>query len=205
MISYSQVGQDRWAIETLKYKKHGYFLDIGAYDGIHFSNSYLLEKEFLWDGLLVEANPINYNLLLDNRPKCKNINVAIGDECKITNINNFNMSSKILSNNNQSNIEIEEITFKKLFKTYNVPSIIDYMSLDIEGYESKALSQFPFDSHICLTMTVEHNLYLDGKINKQNIKNILINNNYILFKENISCDNNPFEDWYIHKSIEKYI
>lgn len=200
MKSYSQVGQDRWVLEVLKYKKNGYFLDIGAYDGIHFSNSYLLEKEFLWNGLLVEANPANYNFLLDNRPNSKNINVAISDECGITSINNFNMSSKIL-NNNQSNIQVEQTTFKNLFIKYQVPNIIDYMSLDIEGYESKALSQFPFNSHICLTMTVEHNLYLDGDTNKINIQNILLNNNYILIQENISCDNNPFEDWYIHKSI----
>jgi FkbM family methyltransferase len=201
MKSYSQVKQDRWVLEILKHKKNGYFLDIGAYDGIHFSNSYLLEEEFLWNGLLVEANPVNYNLLLNNRPRSININVAISDKCGITVINNSSMSSKILSNNNQSNTEIEQITFKKLFEKYQVPTTIDYMSLDIEGYESKALSQFPFHSHICLTITVEHNLYLDGNTNKINIQNILLNNNYTLIKENVSCDNNPFEDWYIHKSI----
>ena len=40
MESYSQIGQDLWVLETLKNKKNGYFLDIGAHDGIYLSNTY---------------------------------------------------------------------------------------------------------------------------------------------------------------------
>jgi FkbM family methyltransferase len=204
-MSFSQAGQDRWVIEILLNKSNGYFLDIGAYDGVHFSNSLLLEQNFNWSGLLVEANPTNFQLLTMNRPKSNNVMCAISDTSGRAIINNLQMSSKILENINfsQRSTEIEQITFKELFKKYEVPNTIDYMSLDIEGHESKALSQFPFESHICKTLTIEHNLYIEGPENKKKIQNILLHNNYILIKENVSCDNHPFEDWYIHQSIYK--
>ena len=65
--THSQAGQDLWVLETLKNKKNGFFLDIGAYDGLKYSNSYLLEKNFNWNGLMVEAHPCNYNSLKNNR------------------------------------------------------------------------------------------------------------------------------------------
>ena len=58
MESYSQIGQDLWVQETLKNKKNGYFLDIGAHDGIYLSNTYLLEKNYNWNGLCIEGNPL---------------------------------------------------------------------------------------------------------------------------------------------------
>jgi FkbM family methyltransferase len=199
MKSYSQVQQDLWVLKTLENKHGGYFLDVGAYDGIHFSNSYLLEQEYGWVGTLIEANPVNFSAMLKNRPDTNNLMYAITDNCGSISISNNGMSSQI-KNNIQNNIS--SITFRELFNRYNnIPQVIDYLSLDIEGYESQALSQFPFDSYICKTITVEHNLYLSGPSNKNMIKQILLNNNYILVKENIEDHNNPFEDWYIHKSI----
>ena len=38
----------------------GSFVELGAFDGVHNSNSYLLEKCHGWKGLLVEASPTNY-------------------------------------------------------------------------------------------------------------------------------------------------
>jgi FkbM family methyltransferase len=198
--SYSQIGQDLWVVQFLNNKQKGYFLDIGAYDGIHYSNSYLLEHMFFWDGLLVEANPNNYRLLRTNRPNAKNLMYAITDYCGYANIDNIQMSSKINDDIHQT-IKVPSMTFTELFKIYDVPKEIDYMSLDIEGYESKALSKFPFNAHKCNLVTVEHNLYINGPNNKNQIKEILTNNDYVLIKDNVSHQNNPFEDWYAHKSI----
>ena len=47
-VSYSQLGQDVDVIEFYKYKKNGYFVDIGAYDGVDLSNTYVLETNFSW-------------------------------------------------------------------------------------------------------------------------------------------------------------
>ena len=39
---------------------HGFFVEIGAYDGETGSNTLFLEKHKSWDGLLIEANPLTF-------------------------------------------------------------------------------------------------------------------------------------------------
>ena len=46
--SYAQLKQDIFVLTMLNNKFNGYFIEVGAGDGINFSNTYLLEKEFDW-------------------------------------------------------------------------------------------------------------------------------------------------------------
>lgn len=197
MKTYSQVNQDLWVLEMLKNKTNGYFLDIGAYDGIKFSNSYLLESDYNWSGLLVEAHPLNYKKMLSIRNSTC-VNYAITNEVGFVNIDGDGDTGSKIS---KSGYEIKSTTFKELFKEYDTPNKIDYMSLDIEGYESISLEEFPFDTHICSLITVEHNLYMGDDSNKKRIKELLLDNGYEIVKENVTSDGLPFEDWYKHKKL----
>ena len=60
-MSYSQLGQDLKVLEFYNNKLDGFFIEIGASDGINLSNTYLLEKNHNWKGICVE--PIPNNLL----------------------------------------------------------------------------------------------------------------------------------------------
>ena len=42
-----------------------------------------------------------------------------------------------------------------LFAQTDIPKVIDYLSLDVEGAETMIMSAFPFDSHTIKVMTVE--------------------------------------------------
>lgn len=195
----SQALQDKWVIEMLNEKKNGYFLDIGAYDGLDISNTYILEKDFNWNGLCIDADPINYEKLIKNR-NVKSINCAVSNKSGFVNFFSNGAGGHISDSGNKN---IEAKTLRELLKENNCPKTIDYISLDIEGYEYNALEEFPFDEYDFILMTVEHNLYLGDSTNKEKIKNILSKNGYIVFKENvINIGNDPFEDWYINP---KYI
>ena len=57
MKFYSQCGQDKWAYENLfKNKNDGFFIEIGADDGIHFSNTKFFE-DLGWNGICIEPSP----------------------------------------------------------------------------------------------------------------------------------------------------
>ena len=57
----------------------GGFLEIGAHDGVTGSQSRLLEECYGWTGLLVEANPSNYEKLKRAPRLAHKVNVAIGN------------------------------------------------------------------------------------------------------------------------------
>src|SRR3974390_100826 len=65
---YSQIGPER----NLKGgafcgKRNGVFVDVGAYDGISFSNTLMFERELGWTGLCIEPNPDVFPRLIENR------------------------------------------------------------------------------------------------------------------------------------------
>lgn len=67
---FSQVGQDKAIDELLGEKEGGFFIEVGAYDGLTMSNSLFFEKTRGWTGLLIEANPRAYRELLAQDRKC---------------------------------------------------------------------------------------------------------------------------------------
>ena len=54
------------------------FVEIGANDGLHMSNSYFFERYLGWRGMCVEANPHTYRQLQRHRPRCVNVNALVG-------------------------------------------------------------------------------------------------------------------------------
>lgn len=67
--SRSQLGQDIFAWLESGCKREGYFVEVGAADGLEHSNTYLLEKEFGWSGLLAEPSLLQRDALERNRGK----------------------------------------------------------------------------------------------------------------------------------------
>src|SRR5262249_24696590 len=56
--SHAQFRQDLWVLHETGRKRDGFFVEFGATDGISLSNTYLLERDFGWRGILAEPNPV---------------------------------------------------------------------------------------------------------------------------------------------------
>ena len=70
--SKSQYAEDLIMLPTLLHARrgspgHGVFVELGALDGIAFSNTYMLEACFNWTGALIEGHPANFDQLLKSR------------------------------------------------------------------------------------------------------------------------------------------
>ena len=128
----SQAGQDKIIKERFfKNKKTGFFIEIGAYDGIEGSNCYHFEKFLKWDGIAIEPSNIQFKKLKKNR-KCKLFNKAISDEIKevefievtegLTQMSGINekyykKNFDFISNNEKSKIQnynLKTITFEQV-------------------------------------------------------------------------------------------
>jgi FkbM family methyltransferase len=193
----SQLGQDEWVCKIFDYKKNGYFIDIGAFNGIDFSNTYCLEKELDWQGVCVEAAKNSFNSLIKNR-KCLCLNKAIYNENKMVLFNENGMFGMIKEDGDQA---IEAITIDKLLEICNAPNLIDYISLDIEGSEYEALEKFPFDKYKVIAWTIEHNSHLDSSVLKEKVRKIMIDNKYSLVPENQKAI--TWEDWFYDSEFIK--
>ena len=181
--SKSQVGQDIWVTSKLKCKKNGYYLDIGASDGQHISNTLILDKKFNYIGLCIDPFPKN----MKNRT-CKVIKKAIynKDDEFVDFIAPGSMlggiSEMITSKSKHYDsvkdkkiVKVETITPTTLFEQNQVPNIIDYLSLDIEGGELEVLKNIPFDKYCIRNISVEHNF---EEPRRTDIKNLLVSKGY---------------------------
>ncbi len=75
---FSQYGQDIF-INTFLFRgrRGGFFVDIGAYDGVTYSNTCFLERELGWQGICFEPNPEAFRKLSAARG-CAVVNAGIG-------------------------------------------------------------------------------------------------------------------------------
>lgn len=177
MEYYSQYGQDKFLYESFfKEQTNGFYLDIGAHDGITLSNTYLFEK-LGWDGVCVEPLPDVFKKLELNR-KCKLHNCVVSNK---TGTENFlvlegytEMLSGILENYDPNHlIRIENelnmmggskkiiVTESITFDDLNLPNKIDFISLDVEGSEIKILESIDFNKYEIHIMSIEVNHHAD--------------------------------------------
>jgi FkbM family methyltransferase len=182
----------------------GFFVEIGASDGVKFSNTLLLEKKYNWTGICVEPIPKNYTLLCQNRPKSICCDKAVynkSDMDVIFDIANYDLLSGISNNidchkkavdKNKTQISVETILLNDLLDNCNAPQFIDYLSLDTEGSELEILKSVNFDKYKFGLIDVEHN-FIEPR--RTEIRKLLTNNGYIYLREN------KFDDCYKHKSL----
>jgi FkbM family methyltransferase len=195
----SQVGQDFWVCGFFNYKKNGFFLDVGAHNGLYLSNTLYLEKELGWKGICVEAGNAPYSELIKNRT-CDCVHAFVSDKNEIIDFKEMQYGDLKRDNSLQ---KIQSITLDMLLPLCDTPKVIDYISIDTEGFDYKVLCGFPFDKYEGILWTIEHNLYFGSSVQKDNIMGIMYKNGYVLAKENVSDGVNIFEDWYINKKYVK--
>jgi len=208
---YSQYAQDLLLNEVLfKGKRNGFFLDIGAHDGVTLSNSCFFEKEMGWNGICVEPIPEVFARLQQLRSVTL-VNACITDmdgDIAFTRITGYSeMLSGITKQQDEKhqqriNREIAEkggsveqilvpgISLRSLFINHNVTHI-DFVSIDTEGNELPIIQSFPFD-------LVQPNIFLVENNNDDNtVKKLLQKQGYqkiikagddFFYKGNISTE-----------------
>ncbi len=153
MKSYSQSGEDVIAWQYFKEKSHGYFIEVGANDPVLFSQTWFFEKRG-WRGMLVEPLPQKAAILRSARPGSVVYGVAATspghpDELMlhIAPDDMFSSVEQNFSGNSSANTQsVPCATLDELLAREGNPSI-DYLSIDVEGYELAVLSGFSLERH----------------------------------------------------------
>ncbi|GAL69061.1 FkbM family methyltransferase [Jejuia pallidilutea] len=199
--SKSQIKQDLFVLAELGFKSDGFFVEFGATDGVSMSNSFLLEKEFNWNGILAEPGKCWHKALEKNRSVAiekdcvwyktgETLKFQEADSSTLSTIAGFGDTDQHSKTRDKAKeYTVTTISFNDLLSKYNAPNIIDYLSIDTEGSEFVILESLNFDDYKFRVITVEHN-YTNLRYN---IFNLLTSKGYKRVHKNHSL----FDDWYV--------
>lgn len=170
---------DRWIVEDVfNGMEGGFYVEAGAVHGKWGTSTYVLEKNFNWTGILVEPNPISK--MVAHRPnsicvaKCLgrrrgNLDFIVVEDAlgysgcpSLCNLGEDWWWDKVKGDNPHSKltkIKIECAPLSDILDENNAPSVIDYLTLDIEGAEEAIITTFPFDKYKFKTIAIEYASY----------------------------------------------
>ncbi len=155
-VFYSQVGEDMTVYESFFEKpqiKNGFFVELGAFDGLNLSNTKFFEDYLGWTGVLIEPVPEQFAKLKQNRPHCILVNAAVsridGEVDFLGNDGTAGMPSTMAGSfkdvwhddDKESVYKVPSMPFSKILHQNNVKAI-DFLSLDVEGGEFEVLDTF---------------------------------------------------------------
>ncbi|MDC0615901.1 FkbM family methyltransferase [Candidatus Pelagibacter sp.] len=183
----SQFGEEKFIFKHFSKNFKGKFLDIGCFHPTRNNNTYKLYKRG-WTGINIDLNPISIDLFNLARPKDVNICTAISDKKSVKKLyflGDLNTTNTIEKNhtkflNQEFSISNSDIETRKV-KTETLNHIlekykyykIDFMNIDIEGHELKALTAFNFKKFDIKLICIE--------IINHNKKSVSVNNKLIKF------------------------
>lgn len=172
-------GLDRELVRIIGTSK-GFFVELGANNGLNQSNTKHLELFHGWSGILIEPFVENFNLLANNRSKRSSfVNAACvgaGYHNSTVDLIYSNLMSTPLGG--ESDIEDREshaqsgaeflpkgkrvhkfsapaMTLTRVLEEAKAPSVMDLLSLDVEGVELDVLKGLNHESYRFKWMLVE--------------------------------------------------
>jgi hypothetical protein len=174
-----QAQQDKFVLNILKEKKNGYFLEIGSNEPILINNTYLLEKQYNWKGIMVEYD----NSFLDSYKQHRPNSIHIIHDATT-------------------------INYKNIFEENNLPLLFDYLQIDLHvstGSTIQTLQKLDneiFDTYKFATVTFEHDIYgTNFGDTRLKSREIFLKRGYICIFEDVNNEGNPYEDWYVHPDL----
>jgi FkbM family methyltransferase len=194
----SQDGEDEYLLENFFFmEENGTFIEMGALDGIRYSNSYFFEKVLGWSGVLIEAHPSKYRELVKNRGNVSTCvhGIVCDDPRDVHFVQSSNaavggvweLMSPAFRGKWHSNVTEADVQALPVTPCTKMQSIldrtglkhVDFFSLDVEGAESSVLGSIDFSQFVANVFLIE---YRQGQEDvRQNVHKILTREGYIFY------------------------
>jgi len=195
---YSQCQEDIFLNQNIfKNKQNGVYIELGALDGVLYSNTKFFEDSLNWKGILIEPHPEKFKLLEKNRPNnflfnnlvsCHKepleLRYFVDCHAAVSGVENtlsqHHFDTYFESNNEwNKSLQQNKMFMKPKSLTEIVKSTklthIDLLSLDVEGHEYEVLKSWDFSIPIDIILIET----LGVQPEKDELcREILIQNNY---------------------------
>lgn len=173
---YSQCGEDKYLNDTFfKGKKNGTFIELGALDGIIYSNTKYFEDTHGWRGILIEPHPVAYPCLVENRGSVpgnyvfNNLVSSNTEPLPFRYLNTGPYGAAVSGVDSTLMAQVRRDYFHsgndyincvQMMRPRSLADIvaetglthIDFLSLDVEGHELEVLTSFHFSVPVDLIL-----------------------------------------------------
>ena len=181
-----QSEQDKFVLNILKFKKKGFFVEIGSNHPILLNNSYILEHTYNWSGIMIEYD--------------------VGWK---------KFYNKIRPNSIPIMNDATKIDYKQSFEINKVPLNIDYLQIDVEPENGSTLTTLKnidsqvMDKYKFAVITFEHDCK-EGISHIPIVQQTRLESREILKKRGYICvfkdihNIDPkyvYEDWWVHPEL----
>jgi len=188
-----QALQDKFVITMLDNKSDGWFLELGSQHPIKNNNTYKLEKNYNWRGIMVEYD----SAWSSSYKKHRRNSLHVFDDA-------------------------QAIDYRSLFHSNNMPKSMDYLQIDLDVDNGSTLNTLIkideqlLDDYKFATITFEHDYYSSENaddiwaITRQKSREIFKRRGYVLIFPDVRLPSNTFyrgkqcgsfEDWYSHPDL----
>ena len=199
---YSQHDEELIIRDFFNDRKRGIFVDVGCADHTWTSTTYYLEKHLGWSGVGVDALAEHAVGYIENRPNTRFFTFIVTDHScgmepfyRLLNLRYASSTSKEFTENvadvfkssrEYRVICLPTITLTDLLRMNGI-SKIDFLSMDIEGGETAALSGFDIDKFKPKLVCIE------ASVNKDKILDYFSKHNYERIEKYLDYDK---QNWY---------
>jgi FkbM family methyltransferase len=193
----AQHGEDRWLDVFFGGKRNGFFVEVGAYDGIVLSNTYYFET-LGWRGVLVEPDPEKANKCRANRPQSQVFECAAVASPTATEVSFYSVQGgQVYSTINMTDAHRRRLSeYGLAFKETRVPArtldsildaagsrAIDLVTIDVEEGELEVLRGFDIKRWRPRVVMVETN----SRFRTAAIRRYFVDNGYV-FRRSIGIN-----------------
>ena len=172
-LSYSETAQDLFVLKILNNKKNGTFLEIGSNDPIIKNNTYILENQYGWSGVMVDNCEKWVPSYKEHRPNSEYI---IQDAVTID--------------------------YGKALEKYPRDIDYLQIDLEVTNMSTLntllKLNESVFKTHRFAVITFEHDFYRGNFFRTRDLSRIILKDlgYFLLFP-----DVDAFEDWWVHPEL----
>lgn len=165
--SYAGEGEDIILSKIFGHKKNGFYIDIGCYHPKVNSNTYYFYKQG-WNGINIDANPQSIKKFDTLRTRDINVNIGIAE--RSTELMYYMFNESAVNTFSQSLFEerkkiswLKHIGSQKIpvqplsnvLERLNIPSVIDFMDIDVEGLDMEVLRSNDWKKYVPHVVMVE--------------------------------------------------
>lgn len=172
VVSYAQNREDLILAGFFNGVENGFYVDIGASDPVKDSvTKFFYDRG--WTGINVEPNPTVYKKLCKERPRDINVNAAISNDTASAlslrvykkgdglstlseDVKSQYVKDKTGVTKEFQDINVKIIPLRELFEMHQV-SHIQFMKIDVEGYEYEVLASNDWDTYRPEVICIESN------------------------------------------------